>query len=153
MDQFITFSLSSLNDSYVDVFEKSELSCSDVPTSFVDSLKISDVERKNKSIKMFDVSENGQILICFNDGSANVYSEDTSFKYSFSYKTRSNQSSSVFWERENIVVFLDRSDLLIAINDRMEIINVYKYINNIDKTCADKSGISDFYMQFSDKEE
>ena len=28
-----------------------------------------------------------------------------------------------------------------------------EYINNIDKTCADKSGISDFYMQFSDKEE
>ena len=27
-----------------------------------------------------------------------------------------------------------------------------EYINNIDKTCADKTGIGEFYRQFSDKE-
>lgn len=48
------------NDS---IFEKmAEMSNSSIPKTFMDSFDVSDSEKNGKQIKMFDVSNNGDIL-------------------------------------------------------------------------------------------
>lgn len=118
------------NDS---IFEKmAEMSNSSIPKTFMDSFDVSDSEKNGKQIKMFDVSNNGDILVCFHDGSANVYNENLEFDFSISYSTASMQSSSIFWDKDNIVIFLDRSDILVYLDEDHEILKSYKIPNTFE---------------------
>lgn len=113
-----------------DFFEKKEADVSNIPIDFTDSLEISYNEITDKPIKMFDIDSCGNILICFKNGSANVYSEDLTYQYSVSYC--SNQSSSIFFDSEQMVILLDKSDILVYLNEEREIDKCYRFENTFD---------------------
>ncbi len=115
-------------------FEMNEISISKIPSDFKESLDVSYSEITDKTIKLFDVDTKGNIIICFEDGSANIYNYNLEYCYSISYF--SHQSSSVFFDNDAIAILLDRSDILVCLDENNEISKTYEIINSFDNSKA-----------------
>ncbi len=138
-------------------FDMSEISADDLSQSFIESIEKSDKEIMGENLRNFDVSSEGNTIVCLKNKGINIYDSNLVFKYSISYNA--DGSSIAFWINENPAIYLDRGDLIVVFSNEGEILNVYNAANTVENgklyrhiTDADKEDEAFMYsMTFSSK--
>lgn len=138
-------------------FEMSEISADDLSQSFIESIEKSDKEIMGENLRNFDVSSEGNTIVCLKNKGINIYDSNLVFKYSISYNV--DGSSIAFWINENPAIYLDRGDLIVVFSNEGEILKVYNATNTVENgklyrhiIDADKENEAFMYsMTFSSK--
>lgn len=112
-------------------FEINNIEISNINESFNRSLSISEIEIKNQNIRNFDVDKKGNIIICLNNNSINIYNNSLEFLYSINFDV--NGTSIAFWYNEIPAIYLSKTDEIIQV-DKNGIISAYKVKNTIENS-------------------
>ena len=109
-------------------------------------------EPEKKAIECFDVNQNDEIAIVysvFDKKTICVYNE-TTFLYGFTFN--SSGSIGVEWDGSNLNIYFVRSDVIISINSKGEILNVAKAKNTVENNSYVNSFIYSRKRIVGDKE-
>lgn len=85
-----------------------------------------DVETKNAFIENFDISDSGDILICLENQTVNVYDNNGKFKFAIEYDSNSS-SSMAFWQESNIVIYIFREHICVFFHEDGTLDEIYKF--------------------------
>lgn len=111
-------------------FDMSEISVNDLSKSFIESIETSNKEIIGKNLRNFDISSEGNVIICLKNKGINIYDSNLIFKYSISYNV--DGSSIAFWINEKPAIYLDRGDLIVVFSNEGEILKVYNAANTVE---------------------
>ena len=112
-------------------FEINNIEITNINESFKNSLSISNIEINNQNIRDFDVDKKGNIIICLNNNSVNVYNSSLEFLYSINFDV--NGTSIAFWYNEIPAIYISKTDEIIQV-DKSGIISAYKVKNTIENS-------------------
>ncbi|MBQ7486450.1 MAG: hypothetical protein IJT77_03035 [Clostridia bacterium] len=76
-------------------------------------------------IQNFAISDEGQIAVCTKGNYVNVYRRDGSFSYGVRYVTSGD--SRVFWNEEQLVIYLVRGELCLLPDEAVQSISVWEF--------------------------
>ena len=117
------------------IFSTEKLSDNEIKTVIYNiDLEVLTSEPIKKQIKCFDVNENELIAIgmeSFDKKFVVVYNTDGIFQYGYSFNC--NGSFGVKWDKNDLSIYLVRSDIVFSVNYNNEIKNVFK-INDIPES-------------------
>lgn len=85
-----------------------------------------DVETKNAFIENFDISDSGDILICLENQTINVYDDKGKFKFAIEYDSNSS-SSMAFWQESNIVIYIFREHICVFFHEDGTLDEIYEF--------------------------
>ena len=78
------------NDYNTYSFDVDNIDIKAVDETFVNTLTVSMKEMKDQNIMNFDVDKNGNIIICLNNNSVNVYNNALEFLYNIDFDVTGN---------------------------------------------------------------
>lgn len=87
------------------------------------------IETKNSFIENFDVSDSGDILICLENQTVNVYDSNGMFRFTIEYDSNSS-SSMAFWHGNNIVIYIFREHICVFFNEDGTLAEIYEFGGN-----------------------
>lgn len=119
------------NDYNTYSFDVDNIDIKAVDETFVNTLTVSMKEMKDQNIMNFDVDKNGNIIICLNNNSVNVYNNALEFLYNIDFDV--NGTSIAFWYNEIPAIYLSKTDEIIQV-DKNGIISAYKVKNTLENS-------------------
>lgn len=85
-----------------------------------------DIETENCFIENFDISDSGDILICLENQTVNVYDSNGVFRFTIEYDSNSS-SSMAFWYGNNIVIYIFREHICAFFNEDGTLTEIYEF--------------------------
>ena len=112
-----------------ETFDMDEISYSQMFLDFQNTMHISDHEILYQDIQTFDISKNGDILICFTDGTFNIYDSSLNYQYSGIFRLNTQQFTVAFWYQDHVCIYFARGEKMILLNEKGQIEKAYQLEN------------------------
>ncbi|MDE6087606.1 MAG: hypothetical protein K2G25_04400, partial [Oscillospiraceae bacterium] len=114
-----------------ETFDMDEISYSQIFLDFQNTMHISDHEILYQDIQTFDISKNGDILICFTDGTFNIYDSSLNYQYSGIFRLDNRQFTVAFWYQDHVCIYFARGEKMILLNEKGQIEKAYQLNDEI----------------------
>ncbi len=85
-----------------------------------------DDETQDAFIENFDVSNSGNILICLENDTVQIYDEDGTFQFAILYDSNGS-GSMAFWNEENIVIYIYREHICVFFDADGTLGEIYEF--------------------------
>ncbi|MDE7120934.1 MAG: hypothetical protein K2O42_02100 [Oscillospiraceae bacterium] len=119
-----------------ETFDMDEISYSQMFLDFQNTMHTSDDEIIDHEIQTFDIAENGDILICFTDGTFNIYDSNSNFNYKYSgiFRLENSQFTVAFWYQDHVCIYFARGEKIILLNAKGEIEKAYQLKSTVENS-------------------